>query len=290
LVNRGGSITVVNRPDVPGEPFVVLNKPAGMPSGPAGICAANCAAFCDSSRPCDVPCALGWAMERYPAIRCITPAPGRRDYGLVHRLDTATSGLLLIALTQAAYDSLLAEQRAGRFVKEYRALVAPVAAVPAADEGYPPCPVHWERCTDGQTCTLESRFRPWGARGGAVRPVTEESGPAAQKKATARTYRTEIRLSVPKGGTPDATCRITEGFRHQVRCHLAWLGLPVAGDTLYTRRGGETPECNTSGVQRPRQGTVDTLPEVLPKKMKELNFFATGLFFHLLDKNYSFLL
>jgi 23S rRNA pseudouridine1911/1915/1917 synthase len=224
---------------------------------------------------------LGWALERYPSIRAITAAPGRHDYGLIHRLDTATSGLLLVALTQSAYDSLLAEQAAGRFVKEYRAVCA-IKSATAAVVGYPPCPVQWERSPDEWCCSVESRFRPWGTRGQAVRPVTEESGLAARKKATPRTYRTDIRVEPANGATVQALCRITEGFRHQVRCHLAWLGLPVVGDVLY----GNFPDASS------------------------LQFFATGLFFHLpstsptaspdvferklvsstdvLDKNYAF--
>ena len=34
---------------------------------------------------------------------------------------------------------------------------------------------------------------------------------------------------------------ITNGFRHQVRCHLAWMGLPIIGDSLYNS--------NTDGEQ-----------------------------------------
>ncbi|UKI54519.1 MAG: hypothetical protein L6V90_07365 [Treponema succinifaciens] len=30
-----------------------------------------------------------------------------------------------------------------------------------------------------------------------------------------------------------AKCSIKEGYRHQVRSHLAWLGFPVRGDKLY---------------------------------------------------------
>jgi 23S rRNA pseudouridine1911/1915/1917 synthase len=29
------------------------------------------------------------------------------------------------------------------------------------------------------------------------------------------------------------TLRIRRGFRHQIRCHLAWLGFPITGDALY---------------------------------------------------------
>ena len=30
-----------------------------------------------------------------------------------------------------------------------------------------------------------------------------------------------------------AVCRITEGYRHQVRAHLAYSGYPICGDKLY---------------------------------------------------------
>jgi 23S rRNA pseudouridine1911/1915/1917 synthase len=138
-------------------------------------------------------------MERYPLIRTITAAPGRHDYGLIHRLDTATSGLLLVALTQSAYDSLLAEQAAGRFQKEYRAMCA-IKKERGGHNGFPLCPVDVFLGKLETTTVLESRFRSWGPRGQAVRPVTEESGLAAKKKATARTYRTEIRVASPING------------------------------------------------------------------------------------------
>jgi 23S rRNA pseudouridine1911/1915/1917 synthase len=225
-------------------------------------------------------------MERYPSIRTITAAPGRRDYGLVHRLDTAVSGLLLVALTQPAYDSLLVEQRACRFVKEYRALCAigetgETEKTEGVRIGYPPCPVHWERCDDGQRCTIESRFRPWGSRGQAVLPVTDASGLGAQKKAAPRTYRTEIRLGPPKEGTVEALCSITEGFRHQVRCHLAWLGLPVVGDEMYgTSFGSDTMQFIATGLFFHL-----SLPDVFERKLvSPTGMSPTGV----LDKDYAF--
>jgi 23S rRNA pseudouridine1911/1915/1917 synthase len=234
-------MTILNAPDLENEPFLVIAKPAGTPSAPPG------------------PSLLQEAMALYPSIAEIAPVQGRNDFGLVHRLDTATSGLLVIALTQKAYDAFMAEQAAGRFVKEYTAVCEKSAGKPA---GFPECPVIWKESGKNRECTVESRFRPWGPGAREVRPVTADSGPAAQKKATPRTYRTDFALRAPVTPTgTTACCRTTAGFRHQVRCHLAWLGWPVIGDPLYGTRG------STGG---------------------EMLFFATGLFFTVLDKNYTF--
>jgi 23S rRNA pseudouridine1911/1915/1917 synthase len=216
LLNR---VTGVNFPG-DGEPFLVLDKPAGIPSGPGPT----------------GPSALDWAIERYPEIASITPAPNRRDRGLIHRLDQDTRGLLLIALTQAAYDFFLEEQRAGRFWKDYRALcTGPTVILPL---GFPP--YKGSSPVTGKPFVIQSRFRAFGPNGAVVRPVREDGGPASLRKAGDRTYTTKVTLEQEEGGRYRAECCVTEGFRHQVRCHLSWAGYPVLGDQLYGNgEGGE---------------------------------------------------
>jgi 23S rRNA-/tRNA-specific pseudouridylate synthase len=43
-----------------------------------------------------------------------------------------------------------------------------------------------------------------------------------------------------------ATVGLTRGFRHQIRAHFAWIGLPLLGDRLY------------GGVERPFLALVAT--------------------------------
>ena len=63
--------------------------------------------------------------------------------------------------------------------------------------------------------------------------MNEEKVLAALKKSGKILYTTQL-LSVCKTDRGWKTlCRITRGFRHQVRCHLAWIGLPVMGDAVY---------------------------------------------------------
>jgi 23S rRNA pseudouridine1911/1915/1917 synthase len=48
-----------------------------------------------------------------------------------------------------------------------------------------------------------------------------------------RPYRTQVRGFTKAGGLFHFTLRISRGFRHQIRCHLAWLGYPLLNDGLY---------------------------------------------------------
>jgi 23S rRNA pseudouridine1911/1915/1917 synthase len=120
------------------------------------------------------------------------------------------------------------EQENGRLVKEYTAFCDFIPDICLQLEGFPPSP---------RLPVIESRFRTWGKGAKEVRPITAESGKFAKKKAGERSYQTEVRLKMPASGALrercKATCTISRGFRHQVRCHLAWAGYPVVGDMLY---------------------------------------------------------
>lgn len=87
--------------------FVVLHKPAGMPTQPG-------AGHLDDTL-------LNAAMNRWR--RQLEALGARRDYGLVHRLDLTTSGCVVLALTAEAYDSLRGQFASGRVGKEYLAIV-----------------------------------------------------------------------------------------------------------------------------------------------------------------------
>ena len=77
------------------KPFLVIYKPKGLASAPLS--------------PEDTQNALIQAAAMYPELKNVC---GKKpiEYGLLHRLDTATDGLMVIAASQECYDFLSAEQ------------------------------------------------------------------------------------------------------------------------------------------------------------------------------------
>ncbi|MBQ9239439.1 MAG: RNA pseudouridine synthase [Treponema sp.] len=209
-------ITVIHAPTA-ADPFLVIAKPPGLSSAPLTADTGNSTS------------ALSEALVLFPELAAVD---GKKafEHGLLHRLDRATTGLLLIAATQEAYDALDRAQQRGAFTKSYRADCVLHPDNAQALGGFPPCPF---RVRPETPLTVVSAFRAYGIGRRAVRPVTPLSGPAARAKGGARLYATDIIVAPHTDGFLQATCTITRGARHQVRCHLAWLGFPVVGDALY---------------------------------------------------------
>lgn len=192
------------------EPFVVLDKISGLPTAPLSEGEESALTFC---------------MELFPEIRAVS---GKKEieYGLVHRIDTETSGLVLIATSQDFYDFVIKAQSQGNFQKWYRAEVDSVPNISQILEGFP----SYFPAVASKKFTVQSKFRYFGLKNSQVRPVTAEAGKAALKKCGNKIYETEIDFDSEK---KTAVCRISSGFRHQVRTHLALCGIPVKGDRLY---------------------------------------------------------
>ncbi|MEI6211958.1 MAG: RluA family pseudouridine synthase [bacterium] len=133
--------------------------------------------------------------------------------GLVHRLDKDTTGLLVVAKHDAAMAGLVQSFQAHQIRKEYLAIVH--ATPPHAS---------------GTLTTLIGRDPTNRKRMAVVR----EHG----KTATTH-YRVEERFPV----ATLVLARIETGRTHQIRVHLARLGTPIAGDSLYggTRRDRNLP-------------------------------------------------
>ena len=220
------------------------------------------------------------------------------EAGLLHRLDTDTRGLVLFAKDQAVYDFLAARQEAGQMIKTYCAFVEP-NRVPEIDNGYgfgatelsmlkelsaaqrgiaaQGQVIVQERIAAQLPLTLESQFRNFGP--GAKRVVPVFPGSRHYKK-DGRLYTTVIEAAdiLPSPPLIRVRCRLSRGYRHQVRAHLAAVGLPIVGDPLYAPQGAEAqPESALVGLQlyavslefpdleNPRQSIRVALP--LPDKM-----------------------
>ncbi len=135
--------------------------------------------------------------------------------GIVHRLDRGTSGVLMVARTDAAYDSLVAQLAARTVSRVYRVLVGGLVE---AEAGLVDAPL-----------------------GRSLRDPTRRAVVADGKDARTR-YEVLERF-----GDHDCTllaCRLETGRTHQIRAHLSAIEHPVIGDERY---GGERLE----GLNRP---------------------------------------
>ena len=215
-------IKIISEPSE-SQPFIVLYKTSGVPSAPISAD--------------DEDNAFSMAAKLFPEVLTVS---GRKEieHGLLHRLDTVTSGLLMIATTQSFYDYMLEEQKNGRFVKYYEAECIDCPNNSELLKGFPPVDFDdRKKLLCGEPVVVSSYFRNYGAGQKEVRPVSQSSNPAAMKKIGKQViYNTEIKLikqAVASGDTFTFECKLNAGYRHQVRSHLAWLGFPIIGDSLY---------------------------------------------------------
>ena len=153
------------------------------------------------------------------------------EAGLLYRLDSVTSGLVMFARTPEAFRRLLS----ARIVKTYEAVCFHKRDLSAnrADGAYE---MLSERLRREGELAFRSRFRSFG--GNLVRPVLPcEEARFGSKRVTKRQYETLIRMERPEGDWGARfEIRIVKGFRHQIRSVLASLGYPIDGDEAYGGR------------------------------------------------------
>jgi len=220
---------------------------------------------------------LDWYAGLFPQVLALC---GRKksEGGLLHRLDFETNGLVLFAKNQKSLDRLLEQQAKGTFVKNYSAICR--RTIPGKTSAFPPSPALPGFCSSRQgSFAIESYFRPFGPGSKQVRPVVGTSRKKIAKD-QGGCYRTEV-LSVSEQspcqgdlqGLFRFNLRLIRGFRHQVRCHLAWIGYPILNDPLYGTPGEEAPDAflslnanglsfNDPGSGRPREYRI--IPLELP--------------------------
>lgn len=234
--------------------LVVVDKPAGMvvhpaPGAESGTLVNALLAHCGETLP--------------------VTGDARRP-GIVHRIDKDTSGLLVVAKTQAAQAGLAAQFAAHTVTRRYLAVLrgAPDRADPRlaglAGVSFEGALIRVETgIARHRTDRKRMGVDPAGRRAVTRIGVLERFGPAARPVASL------------------AECRLETGRTHQIRVHTRHIGHALIGDPVYGRTrppSGETVPEDVNAALRgfPRQALhAATLGFLHPVTGADLNFSAT---------------
>jgi 23S rRNA pseudouridine1911/1915/1917 synthase len=188
IVHEDDAILVINKP-----PGLVVHPGAGNPEGTL----------------------LNALLHHAPALSQLPRA------GIVHRLDKDTSGLMVVAKTEASRQNLIAQLQDRSMWREYVALVNGVLTAGATIEA----PIGRHR--------IERKRMA----------VTESGKPAVSHVRILKKYRAHTLVQV----------RLESGRTHQIRVHMAHIKHPVVGDPVYGGRP-KLPKGAEAGLVAQLQG------------------------------------
>jgi 23S rRNA pseudouridine1911/1915/1917 synthase len=161
--------------------------------------------------------------------------------GIVHRIDKDTSGLLIVAKNDFAHRSLAAQIKAHSFTRVYEAVVL------------------GNLKDDGGTVDAPIGRHP-----------TERKKMAVTDRHSRRAV-THYQVLARYRGYTYVRLRLETGRTHQIRVHMAYIGHPVAGDTVYGPRkpvpglDGQCLHAKVIGFLHPRDGRYVEITSELPR-------------------------
>ncbi len=164
--------------------------------------------------------------------------------GIVHRIDKDTSGLLLVAKNDFAHVHLAEQIKEHSLNRIYQTIVY---GVNMEDEGDVDAPI-------GRSAKDRKKM------------AVIEGG---------RTAQTHYSVIKRYSGFTHVQCKLKTGRTHQIRVHMAYIGHPVAGDSVYgpknviTQLGGQCLHAGTIGFVHPRTGEYMEFTAPLPEYFTE---------------------
>jgi 23S rRNA pseudouridine1911/1915/1917 synthase len=188
-------------------------------------------------------------------LQSLSGVGGELRPGIVHRLDKETSGLIIVAKNDEAHRKLGAQFAAREVKKNYVALV----------HGW----VKKDSGTIAQSISRDPVRR--------MRMTTRLQG----GRAAVTHYRVVRRLDTKFGKLTLLDVKIDTGRTHQIRVHVASMGHPVVGDTMYGAPKQARGKSAVIGLPRnflhaaelefrhPRTGVTIALKSELPEQLRE---------------------
>ena len=170
--------------------------------------------------------------------------------GIVHRIDKDTSGLLAVAKNDFAHVMLASQLKDHTMARTYEAILCGNLK---EDSGTVDAPIGRHPSDRKKMCVTE-----------------RNSKPAVTHWEVVRRYR----------GYTHVRCRLETGRTHQIRVHMAHIGHPILGDTVYGRKKpelGQDSQCLHAGIlcfQHPRDQrpvmVMAPLPEYFTQVLEKL--------------------
>ena len=166
--------------------------------------------------------------------------------GIVHRIDKDTSGLLAVAKNDYAHAMLASQLKDHTMARTYEAIVCGTFR---EDSGTVDAPIGRHPTDRKKMCVTQ-----------------RNSKPAVTQWEVVRRYR----------GYTHIRCRLETGRTHQIRVHMAYIGHPILGDTVYGHKKpelGQDSQCLHAGAlcfQHPRDGRPVMVFAELPQYFKDV--------------------
>ena len=166
--------------------------------------------------------------------------------GIVHRIDKDTSGLLAVAKNDLAHTVLASQLKDHSMARTYEAIVCGVLK---EDSGTVDAPIGRHPSDRKKMCVTQ-----------------RNSKSAVTHWEVVRRYR----------GYTHIRCKLETGRTHQIRVHMAYIGHPILGDTVYGHKRaelGQSSQCLHAGVlcfAHPRDGHPVMVFAELPQYFKDV--------------------
>ena len=166
--------------------------------------------------------------------------------GIVHRIDKDTSGLLAVAKNDLAHTVLASQLKDHSIARTYEAIVCGVIK---EDSGTVDAPIGRHPSDRKKMCVTQ-----------------RNSKPAVTHWEVIRRYR----------GYTHIRCKLETGRTHQIRVHMAYIGHPILGDTVYGHKKpelGQSSQCLHAGTlcfAHPRDGHPVVVYAELPQYFQDV--------------------